>query len=68
MNNVLLLHLTAEYAVIEVISLVGEVRGQHVGELRDDRCISHWQLPVGGPFKWILCGKFTLPTWLVMQD
>jgi hypothetical protein len=31
-NNVLLLHLTAENAVIKVISLV-DVRGQHVGEV-----------------------------------
>jgi hypothetical protein len=32
-NNVLLLHLTAENAVIEVISLIGGVRGQHEGEV-----------------------------------
>jgi hypothetical protein len=27
------LHLTADNAVIEVISLVGHIRGQHVGEV-----------------------------------
>ena len=38
-NNVLLLHLSAENAVNEVISLVVDVRGQHVGKVgaRDDR-------------------------------
>jgi hypothetical protein len=44
-NNVLLPHLTAENAVIEVISLVGDVRGQNVGEVGevglDDRGVSH---------------------------
>jgi hypothetical protein len=40
-SNVLLLHLTAENAVFKVISLVGDVRGQHVGEVGAQRGVSH---------------------------
>jgi hypothetical protein len=32
-NTVLLLHLTVKNAVIEATSLVGDVRGHHVGEV-----------------------------------
>ena len=32
-NHVLLLHLTAKNAVIVAISLVGDIRGHHVGEV-----------------------------------
>jgi hypothetical protein len=41
--NVLLLHITAENVVIEAISLVGDIRGYHVGEVgaQDDRRVSH---------------------------
>ena len=42
-NNILLLHLASENTVIGAISLVGDVRGHHVGEVGalDDRLVSH---------------------------
>jgi hypothetical protein len=47
-----LLHLTAKNAVIEIISLVGDFRGQYVGEaaLSDDRLVINYQLE--GSFMW----------------
>lgn len=53
---------------MEVISLLGDVRGQHVGEVgaqKDEFHTSNYQFEGhSGGFFSSVCGKYYLPTWL----